>query len=55
MLKRVGERWVLSDEAHTYMHLTYEIDEERLHKGTRRKIILNALSMFDVEDYKDEN
>lgn len=54
VLKRVGERWVLSDEAHTYMHLTYEIDEKRLHKGTRRKIILNALSMFDVEDYNGE-
>ncbi len=54
VLKRVGERWVLSDEAHTYMHLTYEIDEKRLHQGTRRKIILNALSMFDVEDYNGE-
>lgn len=54
VLKRVGDRWILSDEAHTYMHLTYEIDEKRLHKGTRQKIILNALSMFDVEDHNGE-
>ena len=54
VLKKIGDKWVLSDEAHTYMHLTYEIDEQRLHKGTRRKIILNALSMFDVEDHNGE-
>ena len=40
---------MLSDEAHTYMHLTYDIDEEDLHHGTRQKILSNALSMFRVE------
>lgn len=54
VLKKVGDKWILSDEAHTYMHLTYEIDEKCLHKGTRRKIILSALSMFDVEDQNGE-
>ncbi len=54
VLKREGKRWILSDEAHTYMHLTYEIDERHLHKGERQKIILNALSMFDVEDRNGE-
>ena len=24
VLKRDGDEWILSDEAHTYMHLTYE-------------------------------
>ncbi len=54
VLKKVGERWILSDEAHTYMHLTYDIDEKLLHSGTRRKLISNALSMFDVEEHNGE-
>ena len=54
ILKNEGERWVLSDEAHTYMHLTYDIDERDLHKGTRQKIISNALSTFGIEDRDGE-
>ena len=54
VLKKVGERWILSDEAHTYMHLTYDIDEKLLHSGTRRKLISNALSTFDVEEHNGE-
>lgn len=45
---------MLSDEAHTYMHLTYDIDEKDLRSGTRQKIISNALSMFQVEDRDGE-
>ena len=54
VLKKVGDQWILSDEAHTYMHLTYEIDEKSLHSGTRRKIIWNALTMFDVKEHNGE-
>ncbi|MDE2758323.1 MAG: DUF1828 domain-containing protein [Acidobacteriota bacterium] len=54
VLKQEGERWVLSDEAHTYMHLTYDIDEKDLQVGTRRKVISNALSTFRVEDRDGE-
>ena len=54
VLKKEGMRWVLSDEAHTYMHLTYDIDEKDLRNGTRQKIISNALSMFQVEDRDGE-
>ena len=54
VLKREGSRWVLSDEAHTYMHLTYDLDESDLHTGTRQKIISNALSLFQVEDRDGE-
>ncbi|MCD6249560.1 MAG: DUF1828 domain-containing protein [candidate division Zixibacteria bacterium] len=42
--------WVLTDEGHTYMHLTYDIDEKDLYRGTRQKIIGNTLSMFSVAD-----
>ena len=54
VLKREAAGWVLSDEAHTYMHLTYDIDEQDLHRGTRQKIISNALSVFHIEDRDGE-
>ena len=54
VLKKEGADWVLSDEAHTYMRLTYDIDESDIYKGTRQKIISNTLSMFQVEDRDGE-
>jgi len=54
VLRREGPRWVLSDEGHTYMHLTYDLDEKDLQRGTRAKIIANALSAFSVEDRQGE-
>jgi len=54
VLRREGERWVFADEGHTYMHLTYSIDEGDLHKGNRQKIIANTLSQFRVEDRDGE-
>ena len=54
VLKKVGNKWVLSDEAHTFMHLTYYMDEKALLSETRQKLILKARSMFDVEDYDGE-
>ena len=43
VIKRENDKWKLSDEGHTYMHLTYDLDERDLHRGTRQKIISNAL------------
>jgi Domain of unknown function DUF1828 len=54
VLKRVQNAWLLSDEGHTYMHLTYDIDEKDLRTGTRQKIISNALASFFVEDHDGE-
>ena len=54
VLRKDEGRWVLSDEAHTYMHLTYDIEEKDLHTGTRRTIISNTLSAFHVEDRDGE-
>ena len=50
ILKQENSHWLLSDEGHTYMHLTYRLDEKDLRRGTRQKIITNALSMFSVSD-----
>jgi hypothetical protein len=54
VLRREGKRWVLTDEGHTYMHLTYDIDEQDLRRGTRQKLITNALAAFTVEDREGE-
>jgi hypothetical protein len=54
VLKKGESHWILSDEGHTYMHLTYDIDEKDIQKGTRQKIITNALSAFSVSDVDGE-
>lgn len=54
VLKQDAGHWVLSDEGHTFMHLTYDMDERVFQQGTRQKIITNALSAFDVEDHDGE-
>ncbi|RKU09800.1 hypothetical protein C6501_14475 [Candidatus Poribacteria bacterium] len=50
VLKKEQGGWVLSDEGHTYMHLTYDISEKKLFSGTRNQIISNALETFNVKD-----
>lgn len=54
VLKLEEGRWVLSDEGHTFMHLTYDLDEKDLRSGSRQKIISNALAAFSVEDRNGE-
>jgi len=54
VLKQENSHWKLSDEGHTYMHLTYEMDEKDLQRGTRQKIITNTLSSFRVDDRNGE-
>ncbi len=54
ILKREDAGWILSDEGHTFMHLTYDIDEKDLQRGTRQKIIANTLSVFSVRDRAGE-
>ena len=54
VLRREGERWVFADEGHTYMHLTYSIDEADLHKDNRQKVIANALLQFGIQDRDGE-
>ncbi|MDP8227830.1 MAG: DUF1828 domain-containing protein [Candidatus Electryoneaceae bacterium] len=54
VLKRDQSTWMLSDEGHTYMRLTYDLEEKKLYSGTRQKIITGALSMFNVEDRDGE-
>ena len=46
--------WTLSDEGHTFMRLTYDLEEEDFSTGTRQQIISDALSSFQVEDREGE-
>ncbi len=55
VLKREADRWILSDEAHTLMHLSYWLDEKELEKaGNRHEIIQGSLAGFSVEDRDGE-
>lgn len=52
LLKREDDRWYLSDEGHTFMHVSYdEIDIER---GTRSKIIDTVLLSYGIRNENGE-
>jgi hypothetical protein len=54
ILKHIDNKWMLSDEGHTFMHLSYELDIRDLQKGPRRDIIENALSNFNIQNNNGE-
>jgi len=55
VLKREDNNWILTDEAHTLMHLSYWLDEKELEKtGNRHEIIQGSLSSFSVENRDGE-
>ncbi len=54
ILKREGERWILSDEASTLMHLSYWLDDKALESGNRKQIVDSSLSGFSVENRNGE-
>src|SRR5712691_3720182 len=53
-LKREGDRWILSDEASTLMHLSYWLDDKAIESGNRREIVMSSLSAFSVENRNGE-
>lgn len=54
VLRQEANQWLLGDEGHTFMHLSYDLDEQSLQTGTRASLIANALSVFEVEDRDGE-
>lgn len=54
LLKKSDKGWIISDEGHTYMHLSYDLDMKDLERGTRQKIISSVISMFDIQDKDGE-
>jgi hypothetical protein len=45
-------KWILSDEGHTFMHLSYE--EVDLTAKTRQKVIHSAMNMFGIQNRDGE-
>lgn len=52
VLRREGDAWLLTDEAHTFMHLSYE--DVDLDQGARGKLIGEALATYGLEDRSGE-
>ncbi len=53
VLKREGDRWVLTDEASTIMHLSYWMDDKALEEGTegnRKEIMDSSLAGYHVQN-----
>lgn len=53
-LRKEKNHWLITDEGHTFMHLTYSMNEKDLLKGNRQKIISNTLDTFSVTDNDGE-
>lgn len=52
LLKQENGRWYLSDEGHTFMHVSY--DEIDIEKGTRAKIIDTVLASYRIKNTEGE-
>ncbi len=52
ILKYLNEtkNWILTDEGHTFLHLSYFMPEKDFSKGTREQIITNCKNMFNVQE-----
>ena len=53
-LKREGERWILSDEASTLMHLSYWMDDKSLESGHKQEIMESSLALYSVQNRDGE-
>jgi hypothetical protein len=54
MLRSAANQWFLTDEGHTFMHMTYDIDEKDWKTGTRSRIVNNTLSAFSIQNRSGE-
>ena len=54
ILKKENDAFVFTDEAHTIMHMSYDMDVSVLKKGNRQKIITNTISNFGLEEKDGE-
>lgn len=47
-------KWKITDEGHTFQHLSYFMDDKDFSKGTRDEIIENSKKMFSVSENDGE-
>lgn len=54
ILKRDRDEWIITDEASTFMHLSYWLEEKAVESGNRQEIVKNSLSYFSVQNRDGE-
>lgn len=54
LLKHIDNEWHLTDEGHTFMHLSYYMDTKSLQKGTRQKILSDIITSYGLNDLNGE-
>ncbi len=54
ILKREESGWVLSDEGHTMMHLSYRMKDQDPHSEKRKEIINSILAEHGIEERNGE-
>ena len=50
VLKKNGDGWILTDEGHTFMHMSYEMDMAALERGNRAELIETVLNNFEISE-----
>lgn len=48
------KNWFLTDEGHTFLHISYFMDDKDFLKGTRNEIIETSYKMFGIQENKGE-
>ena len=48
--KEHSGNWIITDEGHTYMHMSYHMDLSSLKQGPRNTIIEGALEKYGIEE-----
>ncbi len=46
--------WIITDEGHTYMHMSYDTDLSSLENGTRNEIIESSLEKYGVKEIEGQ-
>jgi len=54
VLKKENGNWILTDEASTLMHLSYQMDDEHFESGSRAEIIEDSLEGLSVQNRQGE-
>lgn len=54
VLSKRDEHWYLTDEAHTFLQLSYRLTDDELEQPPRRELIDRILSSFEIENRNGE-
>ncbi len=54
ILRRAGGKWYLTDEGHTFLQLTYELEDADFQQPTRREIIDKTVSGLGLQNRNGE-